>query len=188
VRITGSFLILVMVILPIVQAQVLPITLKDMVEHASTIVTGRVIEVREGSHPKYPNVNVTFIKVEVEEMLKGQPNHRSQHVFMQFGGLGATRLHELPTYDVGQEVTLFLYPESQYGFTSPVGGEQGKFSLRADPQTGQKVVTYGLGSTKLFEGIGVEKFSSAERQVLQGRSRASDYHVFASIVRKLVKD
>jgi hypothetical protein len=182
-----ALFILALANLPVVQGQVLRTSLKEMVEDAGTIVTGRVVEVREGGHPDYPNVSVTYITVEVEEVMKGQANRRARHTFMQFGGLETARLHELPTYRAGEDVVLFLYPESQYGFTSPVGGSQGKFRLRTDPQTGERVVMNALSNVKLFEGISPEKLSSAERQVVRGQDKAVSYRTFASIVRKLVK-
>jgi len=168
-------------------AQVLPVTLKEMVASAGTIVTGRVVEVREGAHPDYRNVTVTFVTVQVEEIFKGRANDVTRHEFMQFGGRSAMRIPELPTYRVGDEIVLFLYPESEYGFTSPVGGWQGKLALRADPQTGDRVVTPALGPERFYQGIAVEKLSPAERQLVRGSSQVADYRSFASLVRTLVK-
>jgi hypothetical protein len=170
-----------------VQAQVMRVNLREMVEAAGTIVTGQVVDVREGRHPNYPNVAVTYITVEVEDMLKGAPNRQTQHVFMQFGGLGATRMREVPSYRVGEEVVLFLYPESEYGFTSPVGGDQGKFYVRTDPQTGQKVLGNSLKNARLFEGIDTNKLSLAERNAVRSDGTSVDYQAFASLVRRLVK-
>jgi len=120
--------------------------------------------------------------------LKGTANRQSRHVFMQFGGMGVTRVRELPVYHVGEEVVLFLYPESEYRFTSPVGGGQGKFNLRPDPQTGERVVTNALNNVRLFEGIGTEKLSPAERTAVRDAEKAVGYRTFASLVRQLVKD
>jgi hypothetical protein len=162
-------------------------SLKEMAASAGTVVTGRVVEVREGRHPQYPNVKVTYITMTVEDTLKGQANRQTQHTFMQFGGAAARLVHELPTYHLGEEVVLFLYPESQYGFTSPVGGSQGQFSVRTDPRTGERVVTNGLNNIKLFEGIDVETLSPAERQVVQRGSGPVNYRTFASLIKKLIK-
>jgi hypothetical protein len=161
-------------------------SLKEMAASAGTVVTGRVVEVREGRHPQYPNVKVAYITMAVEETLKGQANGQTQHTFMQFGG-GVVRIHELPGYRVGEEVVLFLYPESQYGFTSPVGGSQGKFYVHADPQTGERVVTNELNNVRLFEGIKTAMLSPAERQIVRSGSGPVNYRTFASLVRKLTK-
>lgn len=169
-----------------VSAQVLPVTLKEMVQSASIIVTGRVVEVREDRHPHYRRVGVTYVTVEVEEMLKGAANGQTRHTFMQFGSMGLTRISELPTYRVGEEVVLFLYPESEYGFTSPVGGGQGKLYLQRDPQTGRRIVSYGLAPTKFYEGLDARVLPPSERSAMSSSARSVDYRTLASLVRKLV--
>jgi len=180
-----SLFILSHVSLPVAQAQVRRVTLQEMVESAGTVVTGRVIEVREGRHPNYQNIAVTYITVEVEGMLKGKANHVSRHVFMQFGGVGVNRIHELPTYRAGEEAVIFLYPESQYGFTSPVGGGQGKFYLRTDTQTGERLIANELGNARLFDGIDTQKLAPGERSLVRETTKRVDYTTFASLVKRL---
>ena len=44
----------------------------------------------------------------------------------------------LPVYRQGDEIVIFLYPESKVGVTSPVGGDQGLFKVMAT-QEGKKI-------------------------------------------------
>jgi hypothetical protein len=125
--------------------------LATMAESAGTIVSGRITQLRPGSHPKYPNIGVLYVTMKVNETLKGTP--RQQFTFMQFTGRAmnsskktlavAYTLSDLPSYRVGEEVVLFLYPASSVGFTSPVGGPQGKFQIRRDPGEPATVISEG---------------------------------------------
>src|SRR5436190_16158123 len=110
--------------------------LATMTAHAGTIVAGRIVALRTGSHPQYHNIGALFVTLQVSETLKGSPTDRL--TFMQFAGRAAASsaagrvsmaqtLPDMPSYRVGEEVVLFLYPASSAGFTSPVGGEQGKY-------------------------------------------------------------
>ena len=45
------------------------VNLAEMISHAGRVVHGRVVEVREGVHPLHEQVAVTFLKVQVIEML-----------------------------------------------------------------------------------------------------------------------
>src|SRR5690349_1533672 len=104
--------------------------LATMTERAGTIVSGRITQIRAGAHPQYRNIGVLFVTMKVEEVMKGAPGET--FTFMQFtgqkldnnGGKGlsaAQPLPDMPSYRVGEEVVLFLYPPSSVGFTSPVG-------------------------------------------------------------------
>ncbi|MCS6806551.1 MAG: hypothetical protein RMM98_08345 [Acidobacteriota bacterium] len=168
-------------------AQVKRVTLSEMVTASGTVVSGRVVQVREGRHPHYRNIAVTFVTVEVEEVLKGAASHITRHEFMQFGGTGITRIHDIPSYQVGEEVMLFLYPESEQGFTSPVGGGQGKFYLKRDSQTGERWVSQALPNASLFDGIKMQKLTMAERELIGRAGSAMNYRAFSSLVRKLAQ-
>jgi len=175
--------------------QVQQITIQELVESAGTIVSGRVVEIREGRHPDYPNVPVTYVTLEVEDVFKddgAKVRRSSGHrlvTFMQFGGLRALRVHDVPGYREGEEIVLFLYPESQYGFTSPVGGLQGKFAVQLDHRTGRRMVVNGLDNSNLFRGLDAEQMqlSSTEKKIARTERGSVDYDAFASLVRKLVK-
>jgi hypothetical protein len=123
------------------RSQGAPMTLEDLVRSAGTILAGRVLDVREERHPRYPYLIVTRVTLAVERTFKGGAGASSRRfTFRQIGGLTRFRILDLPGYRVGEELVLFLYPESAYGLTSPVGGMAGKFRLFVDPQTNQRVV------------------------------------------------
>jgi len=171
-------------------ARTLPVNLAEMTANAGWVVHGRVAEVRIGRHPEYNNIQVTFITLDVIEMLKGSASR--QFTFMQFsGGNGTVHNFHLPQYTVGEEVVLFLYPESRYGFTSPIGEGQGKFLVRDDPRRGQRALVNEQNNLALFENLDVAKLQSrlalskAERGLMAQRSGAVELDSFRSLVRKL---
>ncbi|HXF05774.1 MAG TPA: hypothetical protein VNM72_10215 [Blastocatellia bacterium] len=179
---------------PNAEAQMTQATLAELVAEAGTIIAGRVVEVREGRHPQYHNIVVTFVTLEVAEMFKAtgptrlNPPGPSRLTFMQFGNPRTLPVHDLPHYRPGEEVVLFLYPESQYGFTSPVAGGQGKFIIERDRQTGARQVVNGINNWNLLRGLDSEhlSLSRTERAAAAQMRGAISYEVFASLVRKLV--
>jgi hypothetical protein len=54
-------------------------------------------------------------------------------------------------YLKGQELLLFLNPVSEYGLTSPVGLEQGRFRITRD-RTGKAYAANGRDNAGLFSG------------------------------------
>lgn len=167
------------------------VSLSEMATGAGRVVYGRIVEVRSGTHPDYSHIAVTFVTLDVIEMIKGSAAQRL--TFMQFAGAqGRGRNFHLPGYATGEEVMLFLYPESRYGFTSPVGEGQGKFAINNDPRTGRRSLINDRGNRQLFEPIRTEKamsrfrLTSAERELVARENGVADLDTFRSIVRKLV--
>lgn len=68
----------------------------------------------------------------------------------------ASSLARVPTFRPGQEVVLFLYPESAYGFTSPVGFGQGTFHV-IPGHNGRRMVVNELNNKGLFSGMDVQR-------------------------------
>jgi len=136
------------------RAQNAPVTLEELVRSAGTILTGRVLDVREERHPRYPYLIVTRVTLAVERTFKGGTRASSgRFTFRQIGGLTRFRIFDLPGYQVGEELVLFLYPESAYGLTSPVGGMAGKFRLFVDPQTNRRVIATRFDELGLPHGL-----------------------------------
>ncbi len=168
------------------------VNLNEMTAGAGRVVHGRISEVRRGVHPDYNHIAVTFVTLDVIEMLKGRAATRL--TFMQFAGAAQARTHNyhLPKYAVGEEVVLFLYPESRYGFTSPVGEGQGKFQVSHDPRTGRAALLNERGNYLLFEPLKNEtaksrlKLNAAEHALITQSRGAADLDTFRAVVRKLV--
>src|SRR5207247_845444 len=133
--------------------------LRSLAQRAGTIVAGRIVQVRPGTHPAYPRVGVTYVTLRVTEAFKGAAP--GDFTFMQIGHAGDTLppvgqanfflVQDLPTYRPGEEVLLFLYPPSDAGLTSPVEGASGKWPLARDPATGRLQV---VGMTLSPPGAG----------------------------------
>jgi hypothetical protein len=107
--------------------------LPQIVNAAGIIFSGRVTAVAaaRGSVVSSPGQSTawTAVTFQVEYGLRGTTPGRSLTIH-EWSGLSSGRHKE--NYRVGERVFLFLYPPSRLGFTSPVGGEAGRFAI--DPQ------------------------------------------------------
>jgi hypothetical protein len=170
--------------------------LATMTERAGTIVSGRITSLKPGPHPQYRNIGVLYVKVKVSEMIKGQP--AETFTFMQFtgrllddnGGKGLSAAHplpDMPSYRVGEEVVLFLYPPSSAGFTSPVGGEQGKFLFRRRSGEPAAVTREGGNRSLGVDGALPSRLSPQQRELLRKPDGMLDYRTFLSTVKSLSK-
>jgi hypothetical protein len=101
---------------------VLPMNLDQMTQDSGRIIHGKVVGIREEIHETL-RIPVSVISVQTEECLKG--NASGQVQFRQVKNIG------LPVYRQGDEIVIFLYPESKAGVTSPVGADQGLFKVTA---------------------------------------------------------
>lgn len=191
-RKTLLVLILTFLVIPAF-ANTRSINLAEMTSHAGRIVHGRVIEVREGIHPQHERMAVTFIKIQVTEMIKGATAREVS--FMQYGNSSTQYIADMPKYAVGEEVVLFLYPESKLGLTSPVGQGQGKFLVRDDVRSGQRRLVNDRANFALFARLDTAKMTStltlnkAEREAIaqpDGRTNSGlEISAFRSLVRKI---
>lgn len=170
--------------------------LAAMTKQAGTIVTGRIVGLREGRHPQYRNIRVLNVTVQVGQMIKGTAG--SQFTFMQFGGLAATgssgkslsmaqSLPDLPAYRVGEEVVLFLYPASNVGFTSPVGGDQGMFLVRRQPGQPTTVISEGGNQSLAADRPVSSHLSPNQQKLLEHPGSALDFKTFLGTVKSLAK-
>jgi hypothetical protein len=126
-----------------------PLNLVEIVDHAGIIVRGRVLSVQAEKHPQLTNLNTVVVTLKVEEVLKGQAG--TEFTFRQYvwdirsvgSGLG---------YKNGQEILLMLLPPSQYGLSSPVGFEQGRFRFQTD-SGGNVTIANGWNNLGLMRGV-----------------------------------
>jgi hypothetical protein len=125
------------------------VNLAYLTQRADVIVQGRVVGVRYEGLPGYPNVPTVLVTLEVERMLRGPAG--KQYTFREFL-LPANRARGKRGYAVGQRLLLFLPEPSQYGLSSPLGGEQGRFRIQPD-QKGNEVITNGFGNLGLFNNV-----------------------------------
>jgi hypothetical protein len=145
-----------------VAAEGLPADPAGLARRAGVVVAGEIVQVRPGAHPRYPRLGVTFVTLRVSEAFKGA--RPGLLTFMQIGHAGDTLpplggarfmlIPDLPHYRPGEEVILFLYPTTETGLTSPVGGRRGKWPLTRDARSGElELEERVLSAGKKAEGI-----------------------------------
>ncbi len=133
--------------------QVRPLNLEEMTQRAGTIVAGRCVEViaedDTGSGPA-----MSRLRFEVDRSVKGSPGDE-----LSIRMLGRPRadgsgwsVAGLPRIRPGEEVVIFLYPESRSGLTSPVGFGQGVFSVVRDKHD-RAIAINRFGNRDLFERL-----------------------------------
>ncbi len=127
----------------------LPVSLQQMTAQAGQIFVGRCVAV-EASHDER-GLPATYVTFEILQSIKGVDS--DQVTVKHFGWLRSTdsepmlpdlapgeagivrTLRTVTTpyrYQPDEEVILFLYPESRWGFTSPIGYGQGLFRVSLD--------------------------------------------------------
>jgi hypothetical protein len=107
------------------------VPLDEMVDTAAIAFHGRVTGNRS-ERDSLLNVVVTYTTFEVTDVLKG--NVGKQHTIKQIGGVlpdgsEGYRVHGVPRFAVGEEVVVYLAGVSQWGFSSPIGLQQGQFTV-----------------------------------------------------------
>jgi hypothetical protein len=123
--------------------------LNQLVQGAHTILRGFVVSARVEPHPQFSNLQTVVVTMQVSRVLKGEP--ATTYTFRQFVwddrdlGNGAG-------YQKAGELLLFLNPVSQYGLTSPVGLEQGRFHVTRDAK-GKGSAINGRGNIGLFQDV-----------------------------------
>jgi len=140
-----------------------------MTQRADRIVHGSVVKAIVEPHPQLTNLTTVVITMQVQDTLKGKAS--SALTFRQFVW-DLRDKQDAAHYLKGQELLLFLNPVSQYGLTSPVGLEQGRFRITRD-RSGKAYVANGRNNMGLFAGTGDRaraqhlKFSAKTASVVQ---------------------
>ena len=131
---------LLLAMAPAIRATVLvPIEFRELVTVASTIVHGRVVDVRADWVDGRRSLD-TFVTIEADEYFKGGPGD-TVIVRVPGGQLGRYRTVFVgaPTFQRSDEVVLFLRGNPARGAVI-VGLSQGAFRVAPD-RTGRRVVT-----------------------------------------------
>ncbi len=143
---------------------VLPLDLSHMTAQAGKVFTGKCLEI--STELDENQIPVTYVRFQVQDGIKGVSD--GEHVLVKFFGIrGEVRPFNegekiivplktisigLKNYEPGQDYLMFLYPESDLGFTSPVGAGQGQFQILVDEQ-GNKSVLNPLGNQNLKDSL-----------------------------------
>lgn len=167
--------------------------LKQMIHAADVIVSGDVAKVSDGVDRGLPFTEVTL---KVKGSLKRELAAGSSYKFRQYGLLKnrrladghyllATRIEGLPSWTVGEKVTVFMNkPSARSGLTTPVGLAQGKLT-----GSGAQVAN-AFDNRGLFQGMQVDDavLSPLEAEMLKRNSGAVDGGVLNTLVRRAVKE
>lgn len=122
--------------------------LDRLTSEAHLIIRGRIAAARVEPHPQLTNLMTVVVTVNVDETLKGSARRTVQ--FRQY--LWDIRdQRNAAGYAKGQEMLLMLGSVSQYGLTSPVGLEQGRF--RIVREKGEATAVNGRGNVGLFDSL-----------------------------------
>jgi hypothetical protein len=168
-------------------ASAAPTDLDQIVQRAQNIVRGRVISAAIEPHPQFPNLQTVVITLSVTRVLKGAAG--STLVIRQFQW-DARDASSLAAYKGEGEVLLFLNPVSQYGLTSTVGLEQGRFRVLQD-EKGNRYVVNGRGNLELFSEVPAKAaargiaFSKPVQDMLANSKGKASLESFEEAVRTL---
>jgi len=160
------------------------VNLAEMVQYSGRVFYGRCIAVKDLSETA-GGMPVRLYRFEVREGLLGVEAGEIVEVRQLRSGHGAMSIPGLPSYRKGEEVLLFLYPDSRFGLTSPVGLEQGLFRPEA-ADSGELVFRNGLDNRNLLSGLGAQ---TAAQFGLAGADLSgiqSDQPISLSVLRKIV--
>ncbi len=127
--------------------------IERMVTDAGMIVHGTVTKTESAVDPQ-TNILSTFVTIAVQENFYGadQPTVTLKMV----GGANkrsTLKFAEMPIFKVGEEIYSLFYAPSKYGFTSPIGMSQGKFSVVRDASANTTTVRNGVNNARLFSGM-----------------------------------
>lgn len=132
-----------------ISARTVPMNLDQLVQRSATIVHGQIISARVERHPQLTNLDTVVVTVRVTETLKGSASQT--FTFRQFVWDVRNKKNAWG-YGKGQEVLLMMNAPSEYGLSSPVGAEQGRFKVSRDA-SGKAEVANGTGNISLFRGL-----------------------------------
>ena len=136
-KVLAAFLCALVYMAPSHATSVVPLYLEEMIDTSSVAFeatcTGNRTEV--DAETGFVVTKTTFA---VHDVLKGSVG--TIHVIKQIGGSLPDeklqyRIEGIPTFDVGKDYVVFLAGVSAAGFSSPIGLQQGKFSVRVDGAT-----------------------------------------------------
>lgn len=123
--------------------------LAGLVDEAAVIVRGSVVGAHVEPHPQLENLHTVVVTLRVERTLKGKAG--GTFTFRQFIWDVRDR-YDAAGYQKGQYVVLLVTRPSEYGLSSPVGLEQGRFRLITDAG-GQWLAVNGAGNQALWRGL-----------------------------------
>ncbi|MHC4470282.1 MAG: hypothetical protein ACYS99_04895 [Planctomycetota bacterium] len=138
-------------------AIVLRVTVEDLADKATVIVSGEVIESKARWTDDHSTIN-TYVRIAVSNVHKGEAGAEVV-VTCQGGAVGDEKVpvEGVPEFTAGEQVLVFLWKNSR-GDLLPLGMNQGKFLIEKDPETGEVMARNSLKGL-CFARIGSSKSS-----------------------------
>ena len=123
--------------------------LAALVDEAAVIVRGPVVSAHVETHPQFENLYTVVVSLRVEKTIKGEAGEI--FTFRQFIWDARDR-YNAAGYRKSQYVLLLITRPSEYGLSSPVGLEQGRFRLLRVGED-KLLAVNGAGNQGLFRGM-----------------------------------
>jgi len=177
--------------------QVLQLNLLQLYSLSDRVFLGTCKAVTKTRDNKGRHIYRVTIKVSKNGILKGKKGEsvtfnqiRSPSV-SDSGSIGINHLtSNLPSYEVGKEMIIFLSGVSSIGLSSPIGLDQGKFMVKTNSNN-QKVVLNNMGNRGLFIGLRnsaslkAASLSTGEQKLMNKNGGEIALDSFVSLVKKL---
>jgi hypothetical protein len=178
---------------PAQASQLVPQNLKQMIDAADVVVTGKVSKVTDGIDNGIPYTEVTML---VDSSIKREMAANTKFSFRQYGLLKprkmadgryllATKIEGMATWTVGEKVTTFLNkPARRSGMRTPVGMAQGKFTYSGSQAANS------FDNRNLFKGMTVDPsvLSARESAMLARPAGSMEGDVLINFVKRAVKE
>lgn len=111
---------------PLISPVLRPLAFRQIIRSSAMIFAGTVLRVEHLRADPGSSVEITQISFRVETAIRGTRPQQAIQI-REWGGLWNAGERYAP----GENVLLFLYPNSKLGLTSPVGGPAGRFEVDA---------------------------------------------------------
>lgn len=177
---------------PLDAASVLPLNLEELAGHADRVFVGRVTAVVRARDPQHA-LPVRYTTFDVVRKIKGPLPDRLTIKQVASGVPGQRSV--VPgagRFRAGDELLVFLYPDSTLGFTSPVGLFQGQLPVVRDA-TGRRMIVGEFTPRRLLAGlrndwVALSVLSHASQlRGLPVSCRAIEYDELMRVLDRLVK-
>jgi hypothetical protein len=155
------------------------LTLDEMTGASSVVVQGRILASRSDWINGKSSLIVTYYTVQADSYLKGDLG-RTFELTEPGGNVGivSASVPGAPTFQVGEQVVLFVQTNGSRNIHQAIGFEQGVFRVRRDPASGALAVNHSQPLAK-----GGQIVASDENPSLETGSRtARDLKQFLSQV------
>jgi hypothetical protein len=128
------------------------VNLTYLTRRSDVIVQGKVTEVLRESLPGHSNISTIKVTLNIEKMVRG-PQGKT-YTFREIL-IGNKSKSAKSSYALGQRLLLFLPSPSQYGLSSPIGMEQGRFYIVPD-NAGKLTAVNESNNAGLFVNVAQE--------------------------------